>query len=462
MPARYRRPVDQEHLSQLLELAGITELAGAADSVSRLDSLTLEQRIGLAMQAVLASPRFLFRIEHSRPDSSDAFPEIDDYSLASRLSYFLWSTMPDDELLRLAEQDRLHFQSGQQVERMLKDDRSERLIKNFVGQWLQTRDVESISIDPLAAQGLREEYDEIREYLGSTATGRGEPPSDAPPEHLAAYKRYRELRELGQRLDQDVRSDMAEETEQLFAHVIRENRSLIELIQSDYAFLNARLANHYGVPGIEGDQIRKVSLPADSPLGGVLTQGTFLLVTSNPTRTSPVKRGLFVLDNILGTPAPPPPAAVPELEASAGETPIKDLTLRQLLEIHRSEALCRSCHARFDPIGLAFENFTAIGTWRSDENGQPIEPAGQLISGESFQDVKELKQILAGPRRMDFYHCLSERMLSYAIGRGLDFRDEVVLDKISRNLDHQQGRAPALINGVVDSPAFRRMRRDRK
>ncbi len=252
---------------------------------------------------------------------------------------------------------------------------------------------------------------------------------------------------------------MAEETERLCSYVLRDNRSLVELIESDYAFLNRRLANHYGVPGVEGDEIRRVQLPPQSPLGGVLTQGTFLVVTSNPTRTSPVKRGLFILDNILGTPAPPAPPMVPELEESADQSEMKNPTLRQLLEIHRSEALCRSCHARFDPLGLAFENFTAIGTWRDDENGQPIQPGGRLISGESFDDVTELKQILAGPRRSDFYRCLSERMLSYAIGRSLDFGDEVALARITLELEQHQGRAQTMITSVIDSAPFQRMRR---
>jgi hypothetical protein len=411
------------------------------------------------MTAVLASPRFLFRVEQPRPDSLEAFPEMDDYSLAARLSYFLWSTMPDEELFRLAEQDALRSNLSDQVDRMLRDERSDRLIKNFVGQWLQTRDVESVSIDPLAALGLREEYDQLSDYLESTDAGRRQPPEDASQEHLAAYKRYREIRNARGRLDADVRRDMAKETERMFSYVLRENRSIVELIESDYAFLNRRLAKHYDLPEIEGDQLRKVQLPPDSVFGGVLTQGTFLLVTSNPTRTSPVKRGLFILDNILGTPAPPAPAMVPELEESAGQIKIENPTLRQLLELHRSEALCRSCHARFDPLGLAFENFSAIGTWRDSENGQPIEPGGRLISGESFDGVKELKQVLAGPRRQDFYRCLSERMLSYAIGRSLDFRDEVALEKITLELEDNNGKAKSLIDGVVTSVAFTRIRR---
>lgn len=460
----YRRPVDESHLVGLLSIAGFRsqptdENSDPVEGTAVAKPFTFEQQLGRAMTAVLASPRFLFRIERPRPGSTDRFPKIDDYSLASRLSYFLWSTMPDEGLAQLADDGALAANLSPQVERLLRDDRSSLLIQTFVGQWLQTRDVESVSIDPLAALGVREEYDELRDYLESVGARRSEPPADAPAEHHTAYKRYREIRELRGRLDGDVRRDMRLETERLFSYVIRENRSLNELVDSDYAFLNERLAKHYGLPAVKGDKLRKVDLPEESPLGGVLTQGTFLLVTSNPTRTSPVKRGLFILDNILGTPAPPAPALVPELEASAEQITIENPTLRQLLELHRSEALCRSCHARFDPLGLAFENFTAIGTWRDTENGQRIEPSGSLISGESFSSVSQLKQILVGSRRQDFYRCMAERMLSYAVGRSLDFRDEAALETIVNELEDHGGQAIKLIDGVISSAPFQRMRR---
>lgn len=455
----YRRPADERQLSRLLDVAGFS--TGANGTVSDNSSVadTFEQRVGRAMTAVLASPRFLFRVERPSPNSTERYPEIDDFSLASRLSYFLWSTMPDDELLDLAERGSLRSNFDEQVQRMLRDERSERLIENFGGQWLQVRDVESVSIDSLAAQGLREEYERLGDYLESTPSGRREPPDDALPPHKIAYQRYREIREIRDRFDGNLRRDMALETVRLFSYVFRENRSLVELLESNYAFLNQRLAEHYGLPGIQGDEIRKVELPPQSPLGGILTQGTFLVVTSNPTRTSPVKRGLFILDNILGTPVPPAPPMVPELEESAGHSKMANPTLRQLLELHRSEPLCSSCHARFDPLGLAFENFTAIGTWRSDENGQPIQAGGQLISGESFENVTDLKKVLVGPRRSDFYRCLAERMLSYAIGRSLDFGDEVALERIVLALEESQGRAQTLITSVIDSAAFQRMRR---
>lgn len=455
----YRRPVDSAHLEQLVEIAGLTKRAIESRSSEEEEAKTFEQRIARAMTAALASTRFLFRIEAPDDGSGARFPYIDEYALASRLSYFIWSTMPDEELFRLADQGLLHDQLDQQIERMVNDDRVNALIKNFVGQWLQTRDVESVSIDPLAALGVRQEYDQLKEYLESTETGRREPPDDAPAEHRSAYKRYREIRGLRGKLDENLRRDMRRETETLFAHVLRGNRPLLDLIHADYAFLNERLAKHYGIDDVRGDQLRRVDLPTDSPLGGILTQGTFLLVTSNPTRTSPVKRGLFILDNILGTPAPPAPGAVPELEESAAHSDNDEPTLRELLELHRSEPLCRSCHARFDPLGLAFENFTAIGTWRDAENGKPIDAGGQLISGESFTNVTELKRILAGPRHRDFYRCVAERMLSYAIGRSLDFRDEVALEQIVQELESEGGGARTLIDAVVHSPTFLRMRR---
>ncbi len=455
----FRGPVDENYLSRLMDVAGFSPSEEDAAPVESQESTSFEQRIGRGITAVLASPRFLFRVEQPDVASAEMFPEVDEFSFASRLSYFLWSTMPDEELLQLAERGELKKNLVGQIERMLRDERSERLIENFVGQWLQVRDVESVSIEPLAALGVSEEYEQLVDYLESTVSGRSAPPEDASQEHLDAYRRYREIREWRNKLDGDVRRDMAEETERLVSYVLHENRSLVELVDADYAFLNERLAKHYGVPGIEGDEIHKVKLPPGSPLGGVLTQGTFLVVTSNPTRTSPVKRGLFILDNILGTPSPPAPAMVPELEASAEQSHIENPTVRQLMELHRSEALCSSCHARFDPLGLAFENFTAIGTWRDQEYGQPVQPAGRLISGESFDNVTELKKVLAGSRRTDFYRCLSERMLSYAIGRSLELGDEIALEQITNELESNQGRAQSLITAIVNSPAFRRMRR---
>jgi hypothetical protein len=224
--------------------------------------------------------------------------------------------------------------------------------------------------------------------------------------------------------------------------------------------LNERLAQHYGVPGVTGDELRLVKLPPESPRGGVLTQGTVLAVTSNPTRTSPVKRGLFILENILGTPPPPPPPDVPDLEEAkkdfeGGREP----KLSELLAVHRSNKLCSSCHQRMDPLGLAMENFNALGSWRDTEASQPIEPAGQLVTGEKFADVRELKQVLRRERKMDVYQCLTEKMLTYALGRGLEYYDVHTVDQIAAQLDAADGKMSVLLEGVVESAAFQRQRR---
>ncbi|MEM9366056.1 MAG: DUF1592 domain-containing protein [Planctomycetota bacterium] len=459
----FRRPVDDGFLNRLLSLAGFGQAPRVGTPVDANED-SFELKIARAMTAALASPRFLFRIEQPAPDSTDRFPLVDEYALASRLSYLLWSSMPDNQLFELARDGQLRANLPREISRMLADERSSAFIDNFVGQWLQTRDVETVSIDALAALGLREEYDQIRDYLRTVPDGFSRPGDEVEQRQKDAYQRYRELRRYRDALDQRSRVDMGRQTRAFFAYVIREDRSLLELLDADYEFLNDRLAKHYGITPadsagtrLDGD-LRKVSLPAESPYGGVLTQGTFLLVTSNPTRTSPVKRGLFILDNILGTPAPPAPAEVPELEAAAETQEHAKTTLRDLLEIHRREALCQSCHARFDPLGLAFENFTAIGTWRNTENGAAVDASGQLISGEPFRDVQELKSILVGSRRLDFYRCLSERLLSYAIGRSLSFGDELSLDRIVEELEANGGRASTLIRGVIASSAFQRMR----
>jgi hypothetical protein len=412
------------------------------------------------MTVALSSPRFLFRIEQTLPRSEgEPYPLIDEYSLASRLSYFLWSTMPDEELFRLAREGKLRDNLPAQVKRMLADSRSKTLVRNFVGQWLQARDVDSISIDPLAARGVREEYDELREMLFRRGFRRGsEERDDDPPEIKAARARYMELRELRDGIDEELKRDMRHETEKLFEHIVRENRSTLELLDADYTFLNERLADHYGIEGVEGDEMRLVMLPADSLRGGVLTQGTFLLVTSNPTRTSPVKRGLFILENLLGTPTPPPPALVPELEESKKAISDHKPSLRELLEVHREQALCSSCHSRFDPLGLALENFNALGEWREEDAGQPINPAGELITGETFASVEELKQVLVTSRRRDFYRCLAEKMLTYALGRGLEYYDEQTLDDLVSGMEKDEGRFLALLLGIVESAPFQRQR----
>ncbi len=235
---------------------------------------------------------------------------------------------------------------------------------------------------------------------------------------------------------------------------------MIELVDSNYTFLNAALAKHYGIDGVTGDEMRRVELPADSPRGGVLTQATMLAVTSNPNRTSPVKRGLFILENVLGYPAPPPPPPnVPLLEMA--ETGIHDHrpTVRELQERHRREPLCAACHARMDPLGLALENFNALGMWRDTENKQPIDASGTLLTGEKFDGIRQLKAIIKDQHRLDFYRCLTEKLLTYALGRGLEYYDEYTVDQIVERLDREQGKFSALLMGIIESAPFQKQRR---
>jgi hypothetical protein len=245
-----------------------------------------------------------------------------------------------------------------------------------------------------------------------------------------------------------------------FAHVLRENRSALELLDCDYTFLNERLARHYGLTNlnITGNEMRRVTLPPDSPRGGVITHGAPLIVTSNPTRTSPVKRGLFVLDNILGLPPPPPPPDIPNLEDSDQPVEGRQPTLREVLAIHREKPLCASCHNRMDPLGLALENFNALGMWREQERGQPIDAAGKLITGEKFTDIREVKRVLATRHHHSFYHCLTEKLLTYALGRGPEYYDIETIDQIVERLEKDQGRLGTLVMAIIESAPFQKRR----
>jgi len=444
----FRRPAEPEV---------IVALASLAESIYSQPGKTFEQGVARAVVAVLASPRFLFRIEGDDEGSlKGRFPFIDEYALASRLSYFFWSTMPDQELFDLASEGRLRETVKEQVARLLHDPRSDALIRNFTGQWLQARNIEHISIEPLAALGLREEYDRLRERYGRRLRSGGD--GEVSPELKAARTRYRELREISNRFNRDLRRAMRRETEMVFAYVLHGDRDVLELIDCDYTFLNQRLAEHYGVQGVTGEEMRLVNLPKDSPRGGVLTQGTMLSITSNPTRTSPVKRGLYILENILGTPSPPAPPGVPSLEESAETLEGDEPALREILARHREDALCRSCHARIDPLGLAFENFTALGSWRDEEGGELVDASGKLVSGEAFEGVQDLKTILREQHALSFYRCLTEKLLIYALGRGLDSNDEHTVDVIVERLQAQEGRFSALIDGIIESAPFQKRR----
>ena len=409
----FRRPVDQPTVDRLVTLAQATDDATGG---------TFETGVAAVLTAVLSSPRFLFRVEENSAPTTGGqeFPSavpLDEFSLASRLSYFLWSSMPDDRLFKLAQAGRLRAELPREVDRMIADRRSQAFVGSFVGQWLQTRDVEGLAFDLRAI------------------TGRAD--------RKAAEKKF----------GPSLRRAMRLETEHLFAHLLRKNLPATDLLVGHDTFLNAELADFYGIHGIKGEQMRRVTLDPASHRGGLLTHGSILAVTSNPSRTSPVKRGLFILDNLLGTPAPPPPPNVPPLEeAAAGTT----LGMRELMELHRRDALCASCHARMDPLGLTLERYNAIGQWRGDKAGS-LDTSGRLITGESFADVAELAAVIAGPRRRDFHRCLTEKLLTYALGRGLEYFDAPAVDTIVDGLE-KDGRLTTAIHGVVNSVPFQMQR----
>jgi hypothetical protein len=440
----YRRPLSDPRVGE--------RLAALAEMVYTQPGKKFEQGVAHAMAAVLASPRFLFRIEapvaHG-PNAPDA--DIDEYSLASRLSYFLWSTMPDAELMTLASRGELRANLDIQVKRMLADARAESLARDFAGQWLQARDVERAVISRTDVL-LRDIGEEPLHAQWREAFRVNDPKAVKLREQIDAIVNARPA------LTDTLFASMRRETETYFAYIVSEDRPVTELIDSNYTFVNEELAKYYGLPDVAGQALRKVTLPAGSPLGGVLTQGSALLVTSNPDRTSPVKRGLFVLANFLGTPPPPPPANVPALEASESELKGQHPALRDVLELHRRSPVCSSCHNRMDPIGLAFEHFNALGLWRDSERKQPIVAAGSLATGETFESVNELKRILVTTHRRDYYRTLTTKLLTYAIGRGPEYYDVETIDRIVQRLENNDGRFSALLLGVIESAPFQRMR----
>lgn len=391
----FRRPVRREELRRLLQLAELARQRGAS----------YEGSIRLASQALLVSPYFLFRIE-ADPSGAETVRTLDEFELATRLSYFLWSSMPDEELFRLARENRLREQLKPQIQRMLRDPKSDALVENFAAQWLELRNLEDV-----------------------------EPDSKLFPT-----------------FNDELRAAMAEETKRFFLHVIREDRPVTDLLDSDYTFVNETLARHYGIAGVSGPEFRRVSL-AGTPRGGVLTQASVLTVTSNPTRTSPVKRGKWVLDNLLGTPPPPAPANVPELEDEGREL---QGTLRERMVQHRENPSCAACHQRMDPLGFALENFDAVGRYRELDEGSQIDARGEFPSGESFNGARELRALLAKKRREDFVRCLSEKLLTYALGRGLEYYDKCAVDRITAGLAAKDDRFSQLVLEIALSDPFQK------
>jgi hypothetical protein len=411
----FRKPLDDSTIDRLIDIV---------KEVDKQPGKEFEDGIKQAIATCLASPRFLFRVEiQPEPNNPGKIVPLDDYSIAARLSFFLWGSVPDDELLSLAFNNKLRPNLHAQIDRMLADPRSGRLVESFIGQWLQARDVESVPVSAKDILGLGSNRDAARAF------------------------------------DVRLRSDMKRETEMLFDFILRKDRPVEELISARYSFLNERLARFYGIAGVEGEEFQPVDLTEHPERGGLLTQGSVLMVTSNPTRTSPVKRGLFVLDNLLGTPAPPAPPDVPPLEeaAAAGGPPP---TMRQMMEIHRKNPDCRGCHQRMDPIGLGMENFNALGQFRATEHGKKIDSGGQLLTGEKFTNVAELKEVLATKRREDFYRCLSEKLLTYAIGRGVEYYDATTIDQLVERLEKKDGKLRELIYGIVESAPFQKRRGD--
>ena len=398
----YRRPVSDEDVARLLTFFDRGRAAGSFDS-----------GIEMALRRLLVSPEFLFRVERDPEGiAPGASYRLSDLELASRLSFFLWSSIPDDELLGVAERGELADPEtfDAQVERMLADPRSEALVGNFAGQWLTLRN----------AAAVRPDEDEFPDF------GEG------------------------------LRQAFRRETELLFDSVLREDRSTLDLLAADYTFVNERLAQHYGIPNVRGSHFRRVALDdANEARGGLLGHGSILTVTSYANRTSPVNRGKWVLENILGTPPPPPPPDVPELETAEGAEP---LSMREAMEQHRANPVCASCHRLMDPLGLSLERFDAIGRWRDRESGgAAIDASGELPDGTPFDGPAGLKAaLLRHPDR--FVTTVTEKLMIYALGRGVEHYDAPAIRAIVRDAAREDYRLSALVKGVVRSTPFQ-MRR---
>ena len=371
-----------------------------------------EAGIEMALRALITSTEFLFRVERDPENiAPNTAYRVSDLELASRLSFFLWSSIPDDELLDVATRGKLHEPAvlEQQVRRMLADARSEALVNNFAEQWLYLRNLAASNPDP----------------------------------------------RLFADFDDNLRQSFRRETELFFESVVKEDRSILDLLKANYTFLNERLAKHYGIPNVYGSQFRRVSLGDDSVRGGLLGQGSILTVTSYATRTSPVLRGKWVLENILGTPPPPPPPNVPPLKENGVG---KVLSMRERMEQHRSNPACSGCHSLMDPIGLSIENFDAIGRWRTRTEGStPVDSSGGLPSGATFEGVSGLKRALLNRPEL-FVTTVTEKLLTYALGRGVEYYDVPAVRTVTRDARNNDYRFSSLVLGIVKSTPFQ-MRR---
>jgi hypothetical protein len=391
----YRKPVNPATMTMLMDFYKRGRAEGNFDN-----------GIEAALQFILASPEFLFRIEPDPANvSRGAVYRLDDYALASRLSFFLWSSIPDDQLLTVAGQGKLKDPTvlEQQVKRMLLDSRSNAMIANFAEQWLHLRNLKTSSPD------------------------------------LQVYPDF----------DDNLRRAMKEETTLFFDSIMREDRSVVDLLNADYTFVNERLARHYGIPGIYGSQFRRVKV-ADESRRGILGQGSILTVTSYPNRTSPVERGKWVLTNLLGVPPQPPPPNVPPLQDNSAEKP---LPFRQRMEQHRKDPVCAGCHKVMDPIGFSLENFDAVGHWRTTDEGLKIDPTGTLFNGAPLDGINGLRRELVS-RPETFIGVMTEKMLTYALGRGVEYPDMPVVRKIVQDARGTNYRFSSIVLGVVKSTPF--------
>ncbi len=391
----FRRPITAEEEERLF---GIMRFAWERDS-------SVPEIFKTVTVAVLTSPHFIFRVEQDpAADDEDGIRALDGYELASRLSYFLWSSMPDQRLFDLAESGELTKKKviAAEAKRMLADPKSRALVDNFAGQWLQLRDVSRLMPDP-------EKFPDF---------------------------------------DGELRTAMRRETELFFETMIREDRSVLEFLNADFTFVNERLARHYGITEVTGDQFQRVAL-ADGRRG-VLTHASILMLTSNPTRTSPVKRGKWILDNILAEPPPPPPANVPELE-EGGETLG---SLREQMEQHRANESCAVCHRTMDALGFGLENFDAIGAWRVRDGRFDVDATGALPGGQVFDGATELMQILVDEKKQPFCRCLAGKLLTYALGRGLGSYDRCTVNDAIRALENNDYRFSSLVTAIVTSDPF--------
>lgn len=395
----FRQPATAEDLEGLMEIYN----AGRKD-------VGFDSGIEMALRAILAEPKFIYRVEPEPANlAAGQTYRISDLALASRLSFFLWSSSPDDELLTLATQGRLKdpVVLEQQVKRMLADPRSEGLIKNFAGQWLNLR-------------GLQVSYPTVQTF----------------PD-----------------FDDNLRQAMRREVELFFDSIVHEDRSIVDLLTADYTFLNERLAKHYGIPNVYGSQFRRVALgPEFDVRRGLLGKGAVLTVSSQPGRNSPVKRGQWVMETILGISPPDPPPVVPKLEESQAE-PGKVLTLRQQMEMHRRVEPCASCHKIMDPIGFSLENFNAIGMWRTEDSGAPINASGQLVDGTNMDGPAGLRQAMLR-YTPQFTRTVTEKLLTYALGRGVEYGDMPLVRALVRDSAKNNYRFSSMVLGIIKSAPF--------